>query len=331
MALIMFEGFEGMNESSINILEGWTQSGLGNSVESGGRNGGRCMKTPYSGITSGATYTFPAPIPQLYTGVAINIPRGNGTILSLAGQASLHKVGVNYVMHLGASTGNPVLGTIPNVLGGWSYIEIGYLTHPTAGRCILRLNGATVSDFTGNTRASGTLNAISSITYQGPDTTDRSFDDIYIVDGEGSPNNFLGDCKVVALYPNGNGNSSQGTGSDGDSTDNYLLVDEPLPSTTDYVDLSIGEKDTYAYSNHGLSTGIVGGVQLRSVLSKTDVGAVRTRSVARLGGTEAYGSDFYPPFGSYVYIQTTWTTRPTGGAWTLADLDNAEFGLEGRA
>lgn len=59
----------------------------------------------------------------------------------------------------------------------------------------------------------------------------------------------LGNEYIAAIVPNGNGSNSAFTGSDGNSTDNYLLVDEIPANVSEYVyATSSGDTDTYAMS-----------------------------------------------------------------------------------
>ena len=58
----------------------------------------------------------------------------------------------------------------------------------------------------------------------------------------------IGNEFIIAIAPNANGTTSGLTGSDGNSTDNYLLVDEIVStaSPADYVDATaVNQKDTY--------------------------------------------------------------------------------------
>lgn len=62
----------------------------------------------------------------------------------------------------------------------------------------------------------------------------------------GTQTSWPGAESLVYLFPNGNGDLSQWAGSDGNSTDNYLLVDEVPPNTTDYVESNTsGQIDEY--------------------------------------------------------------------------------------
>jgi hypothetical protein len=230
--------------------------------------------------------------------------------------------------------------TAPNLVAFnvWHYIETKTALADAGGRIVVRLNGLTVLDFTGDTKNGGTDTSIDSI-YIGEGTGNTSgqgfyFDDYYMLNGAGAVNNdLLGDCCVYALFPNGNGNYSQWVGSDGNSTDNYLLVDEnPDPNTSDYVENSTaGNKDSYPMSDlPGTVTGVQG-VIARAYASKSDAGAQVMRQFARVSGTDYAGADFAPSQGSYNTFSEIWELNPaTSALWTPAQLNGAEFGIEGR-
>jgi hypothetical protein len=156
------------------------------------------------------------------------------------------------------------------------------------------------------------------------------FDDLYVCDGTGSApaNDFLGDCRVEAIFPSGNGNSSVLVGSDGNSTDNYLLVDEAAPNTTDYVESStVTDKDTYAYGNLAATTGTVFGVQPVPFAAKTDAGTRSIVSVARVSATEV-DSAAKTLSTTYTYYPDVREAKPGGGAWAIGDVNGAEFGVK---
>lgn len=86
----------------------------------------------------------------------------------------------------------------------------------------------------------------------GTDGSDATFDfivdDLAVNDTTGSiQNSWPGEGEIIHLYPNSNGDNSGWTGSDGDSTDNYLLVDEfPPDDATTYVQSNTsGQIDDY--------------------------------------------------------------------------------------
>lgn len=226
-------------------------------------------------------------------------------------------------------------GTAIIPINVFTYIELKATIHDTTGAVELRVNGATDASASGvDTRNGGTgvLNVIS-IVRSNPGVTDFWIDDLYVIDDTdsgitGVPNNdFLGDVRVQFLAPDGNGNSSQFVGSDADSTDNYLLVDEAASNgDTDYVGSStVGNKDTYAYGNLTPTTGTVFGVQILPMARKTDAGTRSLATVARLGTTETDGPT-QPLSTSYQYLSDIREANPDGDAWDITDVNGAEFG-----
>ena len=160
-------------------------------------------------------------------------------------------------------------------------------------------------------------------------------DDLYLLDGvdsgvAGAPNNaFLGDVRVEAIFPNGNGNSSQLVGSDADSTDNYLLVDEAAPDddTTWVQSATVGQKDTYAMGDLTPSTGAVFGMQINPHARKTDAGARSICSVTRLSGVEEDSADKVLST-SYQYLPDIREADPSGNQWTIANVNAMEAGVK---
>jgi hypothetical protein len=82
-------------------------------------------------------------------------------------------------------------------------------------------------------------------------TLDYVVTDFAINDTSGSiQNSWVGASNVFYQFPNGNGASSDFGGSDGNNTDNYLLVNEVPPDTATYVqDDTSGQIDDYALDN----------------------------------------------------------------------------------
>lgn len=218
--------------------------------------------------------------------------------------------------------------------GATNYIEFK-VTINNSGSYELRVNAATVTSGSGvDTQA--TANASASLIRIGSSSpggtlSNADIDDLYICDGSGSTNNdFLGDVRVDCYLPNGNGNSSQLVGSDSNSTDNYLLVDETaVNDDTDYVQSStVSEKDTYAFANITHTPASIFGLQINIQATKTDAGARSIQSVIRSGGSDTDGTA--KALGSsYVnYMQIAETDPNTAAAWTQSGFDAAEFGAK---
>lgn len=220
-------------------------------------------------------------------------------------------------------------------IGDWHYFEAKVKIDDTVGQIRVQVDGVADSsfDFDGDTRNAGnaTANIIGIKSTNATPASQFDFDDVYICDATGSAptNTFLGDSRVEALFPNGNGNSSQLLGSDGNSTDNYLLVDDTEPDDdTTYVESStVTDKDTYAMTDCTPTTGTVYGVQPIPYAKKTDAGTRKICSVARLSGTEVDSADKVLT-NIYKFYADVRETKPGGGAWSLSDVNSAEFGIK---
>lgn len=235
-----------------------------------------------------------------------------------------------YVTRNGTTILGP--GVVVTKTSLWHYYELRVVISDMVGEVEVRVDG--------NTYLSGTLldtrnggATVDTIRFGDRGNFDGTqiLDDIYICDGTGSAptNTFLGDVKVESIFPSGNGNSSVLVGSDGNSIDNYLLVDESAPnSDTDYVESStVGDKDTYAYGNLTATLGTVYGVQVLPWAKKTDAGARKIASIARLSGTEVDSAD-KTLFTDYSYYLDVREAKPGGGVWTITDVNAAEFGVK---
>lgn len=214
----------------------------------------------------------------------------------------------------------------------WYYGEFKVFIDNTTGTVEFRLNAVTECSAT-NVDTQNTANNTGNRVYAGPNipNAELNIDDFYACDGTGSAptNDFLGDCRVEALFPNGNGNTSQLDGSDGNQVNNYLLVDETNPNEdTDYVESAdVGDKDTYTYTNLTPTSGTVFGVQVVPRARKTNAGTRTAVSIARLSGTEV-DSSVKTVLDSYIYLPDIRETKPGGGAWTISDVNSAEFGIK---
>lgn len=238
-----------------------------------------------------------------------------------------------FVTRNGTSLGS--LGLTSLVPNAWYYIEIKVTINDTTGIVVVKINGVEEINLTSqDTRnaGSGVINQFAIGTVSTNNNFDPIFDDLYIADATGSSptNDFLGDVRVEALFPNGNGNSSQFTGSDGNSTDNYLLVDETTPNgDTDYVeDLTVGDKDTYTFTNLTPTSGTVYGVQIIPSAKKTDAGTRQITNVARLSTTEVDSASAYNLSTAYQYYPEIREAKPGGGTWSISDVNSAEFGFK---
>lgn len=251
-------------------------------------------------------------------------------------QISVRGVGGKLVISRNGTTLATGTTTLKN--GYWYYIEFKATIHNSTGSAEIRLDGRTECSVSGTDTQAGSVATATRVyftDYQNGFGQDLFLDDVYICDGvssgvAGAPNNdFLGDTVVELLQPSGNGNSSQFNGSDGNSVDNYLLVDEAPPNyDTDYVESNTaGNKDTYLYDDSAASGGVVYGVVLAPWLRKTDAGVRKICGVTRLSGTEEDSADFNVS-ATWAYILDIRESDPFGNQWTIPNVNSMEAGAK---
>lgn len=326
-----------------SIADKWNGGGS-MSLSGGVGRFGTAAATASMGSFNGQSCTWlaPAAFQTWIVGMALQLTSGNPGGASLT-PISIRDVGTTQVdiavdystskllVRRGGST--TIITSAKTLLQNvYYFIELKVKIDNTVGEVELWIDGVLDGTFSGDTQQSANASA-DRMVHSGGTGGNGGFswriDDVYICDDTGSiANDVLGDVRVLALLPNGNGNSSQLVGSDGNSTDNYLLVDESSPnSDTDYVESSTpGDKDTYTYGNIS-QAGTIYGVQVCTYAKKTDAGARTIASVARLSATEEDSSDFTLTTG-YKYHVDVREEKPGGGAWAVSDVNSAEFGVK---
>lgn len=318
-------------------LQKWTSESGSVISTSAGRFGNGAITFPGSGRWArkvldaqqtwiiGFGYKYPAPLTT--TNPVLTLEDG-ATI-----QVSLYiDSGGHLRLYRGSSSGT-LLATGTTVLssGAFYYIELKVkIATGTSGTYEVHINGAQEAALTSaaaNTSNSGSTTADRFFFANCSDNfSSYTYCDLYVCDGTGSAptNDFLGDTRIQCLLPSGAGTTTQFTPSAGS---NYQCVDETPPNDdTDYVeDGNIGDKDTYAFQDLTPTSGTVYGVQLGLRARKTDAGGRSIQSVARVGATEVNSADEVLST-SYLYFFDVRETKPGGGAWTISDVNSAEFG-----
>lgn len=237
-----------------------------------------------------------------------------------------------YVTRAGTTLIGPGATTL--TINVWYYIEFKVKIDDTTGTADVRVNGLLDLSGTGlDTRNGGSASAdrvqLGSLIDNTPFT--GYWDDFYACDSSGSVNNdYLGDIRVVPLYPNGNGATSNLAGSDGNSVNNYALVNEvgDNDGDTSYVQsATVNDKDTYAMDDLTPTSGTVYGVKTVLSVKKDDAGARSVAAITRLSGTEVLGSDRALST-TYQHLWDIRETKPGGGSWSIADVNGVEVGMK---
>lgn len=239
------------------------------------------------------------------------------------------ELGADGKVRIRAFIGSTIIGesaTAVLVSGSWNFIEAKIFVS-NSGTFTVKVNGAAVLTGSGDTQTNGS-SAIGGVKFDVG--SNNGIDDLFVLDSTGSVNNdLIGDHKVECLtVQTGNGANVGLTPSTG--TDHGALVDElPANDDTDYnFSAAAGAKDTYAFTNLA-STGVVRGVQISIRAKKTDSAAKELAIVTRLGSTDYDGATTPVASTTYGQYQRMMDTRPSdGGAWTIADVNGAEFGMK---
>jgi hypothetical protein len=208
----------------------------------------------------------------------------------------------------------------------WFYVEFTIKLHDTLGTVTARVNGNVVGTVTGlDTKNAGTKTVFDTVRVKGMGSSLCVIDDFYISNDA----TMLGNIKVETLYPNGDGSVNQWVGSDADSIQNYLLVNEVgAPVLTSYVESSTaGAQDLYTLTDLAAGTGTVRAVCAVAHAIKTDGGARQLKLLAR--GSSVNSSPIRDLGTTPVNQHWTTTVNPeTGMAWTRAQVNALQAGVE---
>lgn len=223
-------------------------------------------------------------------------------------------------------------GTHPISVDTWYLLEVHVKIADASGVVEARLDGLDEASFTGDTKP-GSATTVDNFTINSVSGLDVWFDDLAMndisnTDGK-NDNSWCGDGKIFILYPNDNGTTNQFTGSDADSTNNYLHVDE-IPHDTDstYVEDSVsGHKDMYnliPFSGSGMTVlRVYPEARIRDTVSES--GSIHLG--LRTYSTEYKTSSPKPLLTSYTKIVgDDYKTNPyTTSGWTNTEIDALEF------
>jgi len=344
MSLLYATGFDYFSSVDDLYNAGWKASGgvplLDESVVSGAHSR-QSLELPAT-TSHIKTPNFNKKNEAIYLGFWVYIealPSSSAELLTFSGlsqaRISIDTDGAIYFTNisgtlLGSKSDN---GTI--TINTWYYVEVKYTAKASisADDCIIRVdetevvNLAAGTDTDFDTASPGLVYSVTLKSIQGT----IYYDDLVIYDGNGSQfNDFMGKLYVATLRPSGNGNSSQWVGSDADSTDNYLHVDETeRDDDTSYIEAdAVGDKDLYAYDNLPAAADTIKAVAYNIIGKKSGDNYRTVQPVARIATTDYNLDDVIPLDTDYLDSQLIQHLSPASGtAWTVSEVNGAEFGL----
>jgi hypothetical protein len=325
MAINFIDGFED--------LSSWLSAGPPTIVA--GRNGNAASV----GLIQSLTYVIPAVLEGDWVtmGFAWKLTGAStGTILRLLSdnggtehdQLELTSGGAVQVV----SNSVPLAVSAPgalSLLNNWYFVEWSIRLHASAGATIVRVNGSEVINATGlATKNGGAKATYDRIVFYNNIADAMVLDDCYVGVSTSTPDAFLGDFAVETLYPSADGAANQWTGSDGNSVNNWQLVDEAVLDTTDYVtDATAGHQDLYTLTDLVRTQGTVLGVCHQAVAAKGDSGARQFKLVNhRTSDHKTAALDLAGTYGAFHYVLMA--DPDTGAAWTIANVNALQSGVE---
>lgn len=340
MALLFIDGFEARDapvkwSSAVSYYGGW---GTGPQVGSiTGRFGTGTALQIYNYAGQGMPYLnkMVTPSAKIIIGFGTSITGANFDFLVLFGDGGFTS---HLTMNFNASGGidvkrgaTVIASTAASIITSnvWYHFEVSATISATVGTVTLRLNGATVLNFTGNTKNGGTVDLIDAVKLQNPSSGPQfSFDDFYVCNDSGSTNNvFLGDVQVQTLMPSAAGTSTQFTPTG--VANNWDNVNDIPYSAADYnTSSTVGQRDTYALADLVTGTGTVFGVQNTIIALKSDAGAASIKAAMKSGGTVYYDANQNLGASLSSTVAMHETDPATAAAWTPTNVNALEFGAE---
>lgn len=228
--------------------------------------------------------------------------------------------GSNMSVHDSAGTAQDT--AIGVVTGDWMHIGIDIKVDNVAGWVVVYADGVEIIRWEGNTGNSDIYSAC--FGWEASTNAQIWYDDMYIDDTTGEAAAAVVPIKAFPYrVSNGDGNYSQWTGSDGNSVNNSLLIDDVPVNSTDWVEATSADKlDSYATATYTLAA------------NETCIAVIPTAVVRKAGTTEqiaigtrstsdSVGSDKTPTI-SFSPLFERQTTKPGGGVWDQTALDNLE-------
>jgi hypothetical protein len=223
-----------------------------------------------------------------------------------------------------------VLGTSSNsiLLDTWYYLQFK-VTIDNSGSFEVRINDVNWVSASG-VDTQNTANAYSNGVFFSNTGYDYYVDDLYILNSTGSVNNdFLGECRIHTVMPNGDGATTDFTPNAGIT--NYTQVDEiPPDGDTTYVSSSTpGDIDQYDFADI-TTTGSIAGVQVVIDARKDDAGARQIAESCRSGGVDYTGANTFTLSSDYFmgYRQIRELDPNTAAPWSVSGVNSAQFGVE---
>lgn len=297
----------------------------------------------YAGTQNHSGFKTFAEMTEIYTKqrirTTVNQDAGARIVAFRNSTTELAGIGLDNVRRWFAVVGSTTVETATETasLSTWYCVEVYFKHDNVAGRIVVKIDGNTVIDYTGDTKIASETGFDNVYWFYGGGATAFAYlDDIAANDVTGgADDSWVGPGRITKITPNGNGATTEWTGSDADDTDNYLMVDE-YPSDGD---------TTYVYELAS-ATGDLDQYTMTDDYDGTDRAVTRIWAECRARKTSAAAATLKIGFDTGASVNTddvgalyeTYTVKVVGAdyklnpddaaAWEEADIDALEFVAE---
>lgn len=220
------------------------------------------------------------------------------------------------------------------VSGSWQHFEFSYVLDASAGGIECRWNGETVANVTGvNTMGTTEGAAQFRITRAGDafHTYDAYIDDLVAWSDQGGYNNdFIGDRRVLTLYPDAD--TANADYSIVGAAAGYQAIDETVPNDeTDYISFAAAGSPApigdFGLQNVPAEVAAIYAVQTYVRMRKDDAGDCNVQTSLLSGANETEGVN-RAITEEWTYWMDVFETNPaTGAQWTPAEFNAAQLRL----
>lgn len=223
-------------------------------------------------------------------------------------------------------TASPVI-----VSNAYQHVEAVVFFSQTVGTVEVRVNGVTVLSLSGIDTVATSLVECSQVLVGGGVGGANQFertdlDDFFVYDNTSSYNNtFIGDRRVLTLFPNANTATADWTAV-GAAT-GYECIDEASPNDdTDYISAATsGLVSQFGLQNLPAGISAINAVVIVERARKTEAGTANTQVSIVSGASTSNGAD-KPLTEIYTYRQDVFQTDPASAApFTPAEVDALQF------
>ena len=234
--------------------------------------------------------------------------------------------------------GSVNLGTLPGIFPTqrWYHIEVKATVNSSTGSFSVNVDGIPAMTVTGlNTQSQGDAlvdNVMFQYSYAGTTNLLFNYDNIVILNTDGSLNNdLLGESVVRCYYPSGAGSSTDFTPTPSTNA-NWQNVNQTSPDldATYNASNSIGAEDLFPVTAPAGGTNIRA-VDVCAIARRDDVGLRTLHVVSKVGGTPYESADAVLSYIFSTAHQLQELNPNTTAQWVVSDFSTAQFGYKVQA